>query len=100
MRGLSSIFHKPRSRPKGPSVYSPLGGLSPEFIEKYGLSKREAEVTAVLLKGNSNKAISALLKIEVETVKTHLKNIYLKTGIPGRYALMAFVGLGAQDARR
>jgi DNA-binding NarL/FixJ family response regulator len=94
MRGLSSLFHKPPSQAQVPSAYSLPGGLSPEFIEKYGLSNREVEVTAVLLKGNSNKAISALLKIEVDTVKTHLKNIYKKTGVPGRYALMAFIGLG------
>jgi DNA-binding NarL/FixJ family response regulator len=99
MRGLSSLFHKTPSQAQGHSTYSTPGGLSPEFIKKYGLSNREVEVTAVLLKGNSNKTISALLKIEVDTVKTHLKNIYRKTGVPGRYALMAFIGLGGDQMR-
>jgi DNA-binding CsgD family transcriptional regulator len=90
MRGLFSLFHKPHYQAQGSS--SPPGGLSLEFIEKYGLSGREAEVTSVLLKGNSNKAISDLLKIGVDTVKTHLKNIYRKTGTRGRYGLMALVG--------
>jgi DNA-binding CsgD family transcriptional regulator len=94
MRGLFTLFHRPHSQTQGSLNYSSLGNLSPEFIEKYGLSSREAEVTAVLLKGNSNRAISTNLKIKVDTVKTHLKNIYRKTGTPGRYALMALVGLG------
>jgi DNA-binding NarL/FixJ family response regulator len=97
MRGLSSLFHKTPSQAQEVSTHAPQSGLSPEFIKKYGLSNREAEGTAVLVKGNSNKAISAHLKIEVDTVKTHLKNIYRKTGIPGRYALMAFVGFGGTN---
>jgi DNA-binding CsgD family transcriptional regulator len=78
---------------KTPPVYSPQCGLSPELIEKYGLSVRETEITVALLQGKSDKDIGALLYISVDTVKTHLKNIYRKTGAPGRYALIALVGL-------
>jgi DNA-binding CsgD family transcriptional regulator len=77
---------------KTPPVYSPQSGLSPEFIEKYGLSSREAEITVALLGGKSDKEIAVSLYIAVDTVKTHLKNIYRKTGAPGRYALMALIG--------
>jgi DNA-binding CsgD family transcriptional regulator len=79
---------------KTPPVYSPQSGLSPEFIEKYGLSSREAEITEALLRGKSDKELAILLDIAVNTVQVHLKNIYRKTGAPGRYALMALVGLG------
>jgi DNA-binding NarL/FixJ family response regulator len=67
-------------------------GLSPEFIERYGLSSRQADVTQALLLGKPDKDIAALLKIELNTVKTHLKKIYRKTGVRGRYALMVLVG--------
>jgi DNA-binding CsgD family transcriptional regulator len=77
-----------------PSAYSLESGLSPEFIQKYGLSNRQAEVTEALLKGKSDREISALLNIALNTVQVHLKNIYRKTGARGRYALMALVGLG------
>jgi DNA-binding CsgD family transcriptional regulator len=77
---------------KTPPVYTPQSGLSPEFIEKYGLSVRETEIATALLQGKSYKDIATLLYISIETVKTHLKSIYRKTGVPGRYALMALAG--------
>jgi DNA-binding CsgD family transcriptional regulator len=74
--------------------YSPKNGLSPELIEKYGLSSREAEATDALLRGKSDKEIAALLDISLNTVQTHLKHVYRKTGTRGRFALMALVGVG------
>jgi DNA-binding CsgD family transcriptional regulator len=78
---------------KTPPVYSPQSGLSPEFIEKYSLTARETGIATALLGGKSDKDIAVFLCISVDTVKSHLKNIYRKTGAPGRYALMALVGL-------
>jgi DNA-binding CsgD family transcriptional regulator len=77
-----------------PPVYSPQSGLSPEFIKKYSLTSRETEITVALLRGKSDKEIAILFDIAVNTVQVHLKNIYRKTGAPGRYALMALAGLG------
>jgi DNA-binding CsgD family transcriptional regulator len=77
---------------KTPPVYTPQNGLSPEFIGKYGLTVRETEIAIALLQGKSDKDIGTLLYISVDTVKTHLKNIYRKTGAQGRYALIALVG--------
>jgi DNA-binding CsgD family transcriptional regulator len=79
---------------KTPPVYMPQSGLSPEFTEKYGLTVRETEIALALLRGKPDKDIGALLNISVDTVKSHLKNIYRKTGAPGRYALIALVGIG------
>ena len=79
---------------KTPPVYTPQNGLSPEFTEKYGLSKRQAEIAEAIIQGKSNKEIAILFDIEVNTVQVHLQNVYRKTGAPGRYALMALVGLG------
>jgi DNA-binding CsgD family transcriptional regulator len=75
-----------------PPVYTPENGLSPAFIEKYDLSKRQTEITEALLQGKSNKEIAVALNIEVNTVQVHLQNVYRKTGAPGRYAIMAMVG--------
>jgi DNA-binding CsgD family transcriptional regulator len=69
---------------------SPPGNvLTPEFIEKYGLTEREAEIAKALLEGKSDKEIAVALGIAVSTAKNHLKNIYQKTGAPSRYAFMA-----------
>jgi DNA-binding CsgD family transcriptional regulator len=79
---------------KTPPVYTPQNGLSAKFIEKYDLTKRQAEIAAALIQGKSNKEIAVLLDIEVNTVQVHLQSVYRKTGAPGRYAFMALVGLG------
>jgi DNA-binding NarL/FixJ family response regulator len=42
------------------------------------LTRRETEILDELIKGNSYKMISAHLEISVETVRSHLKNIYKK----------------------
>jgi DNA-binding NarL/FixJ family response regulator len=42
------------------------------------LTRREKEIIDELIKGNSYKMISARLEISVETVRSHLKNIYKK----------------------
>ncbi|MCL2763253.1 MAG: helix-turn-helix transcriptional regulator, partial [Treponema sp.] len=56
------------------------------FIQK--LSKRELEVVEAVLAGYvSQKELAESLNISVNTVKTHLKNIYQTTGISGVDAL-------------
>ncbi len=44
----------------------------------YNLSPREADILQSLVKGNSYKIIATELFISIDTVKKHLKNIYLK----------------------
>jgi DNA-binding CsgD family transcriptional regulator len=51
---------------------------------KYGLSRREYEVVALLLEGKSNKQIATILDISISTVEFHLTNIYAKLGISSR----------------
>jgi DNA-binding CsgD family transcriptional regulator len=70
-------------------VISLYSGLNPEFIKKYGLTEREAEITEALLEGKTNKEIAESLFIATTTAQTHLQTIYRKTGASGRYALMA-----------
>lgn len=61
--------------------------------EEFGreeLSEREAEVTRLLLKGLSPKAVGRLLKIAPGTVRNHIKRIYVKMGVRTQAELMAF----------
>jgi DNA-binding NarL/FixJ family response regulator len=51
---------------------------TPIHAQNYQLTEREKEILALLSKGNSYKMIAAQLKISVDTVRTHIKNIYEK----------------------
>jgi len=44
----------------------------------YNLTQREKEILANLSKGNSYKLIASDLNISIDTVRTHIKNIYEK----------------------
>lgn len=46
--------------------------------ETYNLTRREKEILTALAKGTGYKAISTKLKISVDTVRSHIKNIYQK----------------------
>jgi DNA-binding NarL/FixJ family response regulator len=56
------------------------------------LTHRESEVVVLVEKGLRNSDIARLLGIRTGTVKIHLKHIFEKTGVRGRYGL-AFTGL-------
>ena len=51
------------------------------------LTRRELEIVELVERGMSNKAIAAELGIRVGTVKIHLRHIFEKTGIHGRYGV-------------
>jgi DNA-binding CsgD family transcriptional regulator len=74
-----------------PPVWTPEQGLSIAFIEKYEITPREREVVEAMLQGKTDKEISTMLNIAVNTVQVHLKRIYRKTGTAGRFALSALI---------
>jgi DNA-binding NarL/FixJ family response regulator len=47
-------------------------------VHEYGLTSREKEILTELSRGNSYKLIAAQLAISLDTVRTHIKNIYEK----------------------
>ncbi len=49
-----------------------------------GLSERELEVVVLAARGLSNRRIGAELHLSEATVKRHLANVYLKTGVNSR----------------
>lgn len=66
----------------------------------FGLTLRESEVAALLADGLSNKEIAIALWISENTVKTHLKAIFQKTGVSTRAQAVIRIASGPQFARR
>lgn len=58
-----------------------------EFIEKYGLTRRECEILDLLYDGWENERISSTLYISENTLRRHIYNIYSKLGIKARWEL-------------
>jgi len=58
--------------------------------EKYGLTRRETEVIALILGGYTNQDIAKKFAISEHTVKHHLTNIFDKLGVSNRLELVLF----------
>lgn len=63
-----------------------LGQLTSSNVSKnnFGLSNRELEILAYVVKGASNRDIGISLFISEKTVKNHLSNIFRKLGVEDR----------------
>lgn len=59
--------------------------------EAFGLTEREARVAASIGSGRSMQEVAAELQISVSTVRTHLQNVFLKTGVNTQQKLVALV---------
>jgi DNA-binding NarL/FixJ family response regulator len=55
-----------------------------------GLTAREAEVLALLARGQSNKQIAAQLVLSPKTAANHVEHIYAKLGVSSRAAATLF----------
>lgn len=55
------------------------------------LSEREMDILKLVYEGVSNNQIAAQLFISINTLKTHLKNIYLKLDVNNRYSVIVKV---------
>lgn len=53
-------------------------GITPAQNDTFSLSKREKEVLELLTKGYSYKKIASDLHVSIDTIGTHIKNIYSK----------------------
>jgi DNA-binding CsgD family transcriptional regulator len=61
------------------------------LVRKFDISEREKEVLVQLASGKSNSEIADSLFISINTVKTHIKNIYEKLNIKSRYELISLI---------
>ena len=68
------------------SEMEPDPGL-PLCARRSALTPREVQVVDLVERGYKNKEIALSLGIRTGTVKIHLKHIFEKTGIRGRYGL-------------
>jgi DNA-binding NarL/FixJ family response regulator len=64
--------------------------LNDYSLQKKLLSEREEQVIKYICEGQSNSMIAKLLKISIETVKTHKKNIKIKLGVSETHELIDF----------
>jgi DNA-binding NarL/FixJ family response regulator len=64
-------------------------------LPRTALTSRELQVMELVERGMKNKDIGSALGIRTGTVKIHLRHIFEKTGIRGRYGL-ALSGLQAK----
>ena len=69
-----------------PNIDNLIQKFSIQMSQK-GLTKREAEISALILQGHSSWSVSAQLGISVGTVKVHRKNIYKKLKISSQAEL-------------
>lgn len=60
-------------------------------VERYGLSRREAEVLGLLARGRDVPYVAEELVISKSTVRTHVKSIFAKTGVHSRQELIDLV---------
>jgi DNA-binding CsgD family transcriptional regulator len=56
---------------------------------QWGLSEREAEVARLVQRGHSNKDIAEQLNISLNTVKTHMRAVFEKSGVRSRFQLIS-----------
>ena len=62
----------------------PFEGPDQNNVEALGLSKREMEVLQYLAQGHSNQEIADQLFVSLNTIKTHLNNLYVKLDVNRR----------------
>jgi two-component system nitrate/nitrite response regulator NarL len=56
----------------------------------FGLTRREREILALVIEGDTNKGIARRLSVGQDTVKHHLTSIFNKTGVSSRLELALF----------
>jgi DNA-binding NarL/FixJ family response regulator len=69
-------------------------------LESIGLTPRQSEVLALLLKGLPNKLIARELKLSVETVKDHVAAVLRALGVSTRTQAVLAVSQMTQDGQR
>jgi DNA-binding NarL/FixJ family response regulator len=70
-----------------PLVVVRVPEATPTVEAAHGLTRREAQVCALIAQGLSNKQIASRLAIKLATVKDHVHRILRKTGLPNRAAV-------------
>jgi DNA-binding CsgD family transcriptional regulator len=65
--------------------------IAPLIVDAYGLTKREGQITQLVLRGLSTAEVSEELHITPNTVRDHFKSIFDKVGVRSRRELLGQV---------
>jgi DNA-binding CsgD family transcriptional regulator len=65
--------------------------IAPLIVDAYGLTKREGEITRLVLRGLSTAEVSEELHITSNTLRDHFKSIFDKVGVRSRRELVGQV---------
>ena len=65
-----------------------------EIAERFGLSQRETDVLFLLAKGRTISFIADELSVSFNTAKSHIRHVYVKTGVHTRQELLDMVERG------
>ncbi|PSK90663.1 signal transduction histidine kinase [Taibaiella chishuiensis] len=66
----------------------PATGVFETKCRDAGLTKREVEITRLLIEGKTNKFIAETIFISPRTVETHIRNVYEKLQVSNKVALL------------
>jgi len=72
----------------------PLGFSQALSRQLYGLSERESEVASAVVAGLTLEETAELLKVEKETVRSHLKRVFSKTQTSRQAELVRLLSIG------
>ena len=78
---LKSVLENLWEEPKG------LNSLMERFLDMYGLTPKEKDISRLILKGLSNKEVASVSGNTEKTVKFHLTTIFEKCGVKSRTEL-------------
>lgn len=73
--------------------------IAPLLMSIYGLTRREQEVTELVLRGGSTTELAKELGVSPHTLQQHLKSIFHKTGVNSRGELVSRVWFDCDDLR-
>jgi len=85
---------EPDVAPAQAELTQPLEVLVAELSHRYGLTPRETEVFAMLAKGRNGSFIKDALVVSYNTVKAHVKHIYVKLGVHNHQELIDLLEAG------
>ena len=69
-------------------AYNNTKDMNSKTEETINLTRREKEILSYLLDGKTNKEVSLILDISLNTVNNHVANIYEKSGVKNRVELV------------
>jgi DNA-binding CsgD family transcriptional regulator len=83
-RELELLAQRGRARLEAPAEPSAATAEAPSVAASLGLTRREAEVLALVAAGRTNRQIGQALFITPKTASIHVSRILAKLGVAGR----------------